>query len=411
MEPRAGGAASKHKRLVHVDAMRPVKQAGVVTTHALLFFAPAAGAAVGASLLLTHVTRFAFMFISAAMLVYAYPNLEDRGIGVFWRRRLLAVALPYVTWTVIYFAFESLPIGGIPAAFRPTGGIVASVPVTLEHLGTLLASGYYQLYYLVILLELYLVYPAFLWLLRTTEHHHVRLLATSVAVELALVSLLHWGLLPAWMSGNEASRELWNYQLYIVAGGIMAWHYQAVHRWLCSHRKLVLGAAAASLALAEVWFVLAQERLVPGLGGQDASGPFQPVVIPLFLAVIAALYLLGVSMSSSRLPARVRSWVHSGAENSYGVYLSQVLFISILAAAGWGTLDRIVPWPLVVGGAVLIVSASALALTAVLARLPGARATAGRARQPWPNRAVEPRIRCRPSTSHSWETSQVETPQ
>ena len=40
------------KRLDHIDAMRPVKQAGVVSTHTLLFFAPvAAGLTVAAALI------------------------------------------------------------------------------------------------------------------------------------------------------------------------------------------------------------------------------------------------------------------------------------------------------------------------------------------------------------------------
>ena len=109
--PPAGPASAsaparrrKRPRLVHVDAMRPIKQFGVVSTHSLQNFAPQASLGVGASLMLTHVTRFAFMFISAAMLVYAYPAVGPGGWRTFWRRRLLAVVLPYVTWTIIYFA-------------------------------------------------------------------------------------------------------------------------------------------------------------------------------------------------------------------------------------------------------------------------------------------------------------------
>ena len=103
----------RRPRLTHVDAMRPVKQFGVVSTHSLQSFAPAASLGVGASLMLTHVTRFAFMFISAAMLVYAYPAVGRGGWWTFWRRRLLAVVLPYATWTVIYFAV-GLAQAGLP---------------------------------------------------------------------------------------------------------------------------------------------------------------------------------------------------------------------------------------------------------------------------------------------------------
>jgi len=58
------------RRLDHVDAMRPVKQVGVVSTHSLLFFAPLATLSVGGALMLLHVTREAFLFISACMLTY-----------------------------------------------------------------------------------------------------------------------------------------------------------------------------------------------------------------------------------------------------------------------------------------------------------------------------------------------------
>ena len=51
------------RRLDQVDAMRPMKQAGVLSTHVLLFFAPAAASvSSGAALLLLHVSREGFFF-------------------------------------------------------------------------------------------------------------------------------------------------------------------------------------------------------------------------------------------------------------------------------------------------------------------------------------------------------------
>ena len=188
-------ARRRRPRLVHVDAMRPVKQFGVVSTHSLQSFAPQASLGVGASLMLTHVTRFAFMFISAAMLVYAYPAVGPGGWRTFWRRRLLAVVLPYVTWTIVYFAL-GLAQHGIGNATSDTG-----------HFFWLLLSGYDQLYFLVVLLQFYLIYPAFLWLLRRTERHHWWLLGASVAVEAVLFTLEHEWLVPSWMLNQAATRE------------------------------------------------------------------------------------------------------------------------------------------------------------------------------------------------------------
>jgi len=69
------------RRLDQVDAMRPIKQAGVVSTHAVIYFAPAAASlASGAALLLLHVSREGFFFISACMLTYAYAEMRLAGL-------------------------------------------------------------------------------------------------------------------------------------------------------------------------------------------------------------------------------------------------------------------------------------------------------------------------------------------
>lgn len=381
--PEAGSGVARgarRPRLIHVDAMRPVKQLGVVTTHSLLFFAPAASVGLGASLLVTHVTRFAFMFISAGILAYAYPNLRRSSLKTFWRRRLVAVALPYATWTLIYFFMASLPFASIPVAFRSGGGLSASPTVTLERFGYLLLTGYYQLYFLVLLLEFYVIYPAFSALLRRTASHHGALLFASVALQCVLGGLEHWAVLPPWMEGFWATRELWNYQLYLVAGGVLALHYHEVHHWLGTHRRQVAWFTAASFALAEGWYLLGTTGVVRGLSGVDATDPFQPIALPFFLGAIASVYLVGVALTHPRLPRPLRRLVASGAENSYGIYLSQVLFITLLSAIGFRHLDSVLPWPVVVVLGVAIVFTLAWATTALLARLPGAKATAGRGR-------------------------------
>jgi hypothetical protein len=110
------------RRLDHVDAMRPVKQAGVISTHAILYFAPAAASAgSGAALLLLHVSREGFFFISACMLTYAYTDLNRARLRRFYWRRFLSVGIPYLCWSVIYFLC-TLPVSHYPSttvAFRP----------------------------------------------------------------------------------------------------------------------------------------------------------------------------------------------------------------------------------------------------------------------------------------------------
>jgi len=78
--------------------------------------------------------------------------------------------------------------------------------------------------------------------------------------------------------------------------------------------------------------------------------------------------------------------VRSGSDNSYGVYLSQMLFINALIWAGWARLDSVVWWPLLCAATVVIVFLAGVALTSLLARTPLAVPLTGRQRQPWATR-------------------------
>jgi peptidoglycan/LPS O-acetylase OafA/YrhL len=378
------GKRARRRRLDHVDAMRPIKQLGMLSTHSLLLFAPAAslaGGAAGASLLVTHVSRFTFMFISAAMLVYAYPQLTPGSLRTFWRRRLLAVGLPYLTWTLVYFLLAGSHVPHVPPELSAGPGLVVNPARSAQNFLYLLGTGYFQLYYLLLLLELYLAYPALLWLLRRTAGHHVWLVIASFGAELVLTSLIHWAVLPSWLRGGGANKELWNYQLYLVAGGVLAWHYEQCHAWLRQHWRVVLATTAATALTVEAWYFAAL-YLWPGLAGALATEPFQPIVVPFYLALTASVYLLAVDLTDRRRSARTRTTIRRAADNSYGIYLCHAVFLIALTLIGWASLDAVLPWPVVVIAAVALVYVASTALTRALARLPGRRATVGETTKP-----------------------------
>jgi len=360
-------AAEQRRRLDHVDAMRPIKQAGVVSTHTLLFFAPVASLAVTGSLMLLHVTREAFLFISACMLTYSYGALTRGGYLHFYRRRTVSVAIPYLVWTAIYFAVTLHSLG-------------ASGWAVPGHFAYLVATGYYQLYYLLVIMEFYLLFPLLLLLVRRTAGHHGVLLLASLVAQVSLVSLMHWNVLPPALRGFWATREVLSYQFYLLAGMVVALHLDDVHLWLRAHVRLVLGATVLTAALAEVWVVLADHH-VAWTG--SSSDPLQPVVIPFNIAAIASIYLLGVFLVSKRRSTTTRAMVRSGSDDSYGVYLAQMVFVLALTGLGWQHLDQTIPWPLVSVLTVVVVFGACVALTGVLARTPLSVALTGRKRQPW----------------------------
>ena len=82
--------------------------------------------------------------------------------------------------------------------------------------------------------------------------------------------------------------------------------------------------------------------------------------------------------------------MHTASDNSYGVYLSQMLFINALIWAGWARLDSVVWWPLLCAATVVIVFLAGVALTSLLARTPLAVPLTGRQQQPWATRQPRP---------------------
>jgi hypothetical protein len=88
--------------------MRPVKQAAVISTHTLVFFAPlATSSAVVGVIMLTRFSRDAFLFVSACMLTYSYRDVGSFHLRSYFKRRFMSVGVPYLAWTVIYFFYTS----------------------------------------------------------------------------------------------------------------------------------------------------------------------------------------------------------------------------------------------------------------------------------------------------------------
>jgi peptidoglycan/LPS O-acetylase OafA/YrhL len=169
---------------------------------------------------------------------------------------------------------------------------------------------------------------------------------------------------------------------------VVAFHLDEVHRWLCSHVRLVLGATLASAAVAEAWYCLAVYHVVSWFG--SSSDPFQPIVIPWNIGAIASIYLLGVWLVSRRRSDRTRAATKIGSDDSYGVYLAQLVFITALGWAGWRHLNTYVPWPIVCLITVLVVFFACIALTELLARTPLAKPLTGRSRIPGRPRPAPP---------------------
>jgi peptidoglycan/LPS O-acetylase OafA/YrhL len=357
------------RRLDHVDAMRPVKQAGVISTHSVLYFAPAtASTGSGAALLLLHVSREGFFFISACMLTYVYADLNRAGLRRFYWRRFLSVGIPYLCWSIIYFLCT------LPASHY------ASMTEAFAGLASIVETGYYQLYFLLVIMQFYLVFPLVLQLLRRTRGHHGLVIVVTVLAQVVIAIGMHWNLLPREMV-RFGQQDILSYLLYLVGGCVVAFRFEQVHAWICAHARLIVALTAAVALAAEGIYFLAAFGGITVLG--SGSDPFQPSVIPFNVGAVACGYLAGVALVQPGRSRRVKAVVRCGSDNAFGVYLSHMLFITTLAWAGWGRFSSVIPWPVLCLATVAIVFAAGMTLTSVLARTPLAVPLTGRTQMPW----------------------------
>jgi peptidoglycan/LPS O-acetylase OafA/YrhL len=358
------------RRLDHIDAMRPIKQAGVVSTHTIVNFAPAAASlGSGAALLLLHVSREGFFFISACMLTYAYADLNWRGLPRFYWRRFVSVGVPYLCWTVIYYFF-----------LMPTAHYTG-VGSALHGLATMAETGYYQLYFLLVIAQFYVVFPIAAWLLRRTAGHHGIVLAVAALGQLAMSVLTHWQMLPPLMD-EYAQQDGLSYVLYLVGGCVVAAHLEQVDAWVRRHARLILTLTSVAALAAECVYFLAHYGVTSVLG--STSDPFQPSVIPFNIGAIACGYLAGIALVRPGRSRFTRAVVRSGSDDAYGIYLSHLLVLNALLWLGWKNVASLVPWPVFTVMTLGIVIACCVPLTELLSRTPLAVALTGRKQVPWP---------------------------
>jgi peptidoglycan/LPS O-acetylase OafA/YrhL len=383
--PTTGSAlAGNGFYLRQFDLFRAVTCVCVVAQHSVLWVVPG-GAPVGWGMVMVlHFTRNAFFFLSAFVAAYS-QRTRPRPVGALWYRRLSQILVPYLVWTA---AYVTLSIFLTSLTYDRSWSALA----------TDLWNGYYQLYYLVVLVQFYVLLPGLLWLVRKTRGHHLAVLLGSFAFQIALGICAHYlnagpgagGALHQVASDLLQSRLVVGYQLYLVAGLLAADHVDQVQRLVARYWRRVLAASAATLAVALGYYVYGLEiGQTPG----RASDLYQPVACAWFMAAIAGLYTLGwlwarrASRPPGRTTDRVVTW---GSDVSGGYYLSHIFVLQLVLlvmthtgfrnAVPWGADSAVLFAGTVAGTAVLV---SVLLRTPLRWALTGPDRTAERAKLRW----------------------------
>jgi peptidoglycan/LPS O-acetylase OafA/YrhL len=361
---------ARRPHVYELDPLRAVTAWSVVAVHVLAGTVLLNQSNVGvevqnAFVVAMHFTREVFIFVTAFALVYVYYG-KPFATRRFGARRSIGVLLPYCIWSVVYVWVNGA--GQSPATFLKT----AIVDI-------LTGNASYQLYYILLTLQFYIILPLFLLFLKRVAHHPWKVLSISFVIQVVLYYAdYHW-----LQQGTVASSGFWQivagfqdrfvlvYQFYFVLGGFTALYFQQIRSFLLRYGWFVACGMVAALAVLWLHFVLQIRVYQESIG--YATSVLQPVMVFYSLAVILFALWLACRWASHRYreggPRGHRIWqVLSDA--SFGVYLIHVLLLT--AILKWVVPAMPTAWPVAIRVILtwLMTAGSATAVSVTLLHIP-----------------------------------------
>src|SRR5579871_523715 len=322
-----------------------------------------------------HFTRETFMFVTAFALVYVYYG-KPFAPGRFWKRRGLGVVLPYIIWSAISIRITLPPQAPLPFLHTLLWDLITG-------------NASYQLYYILLTIQFYLLFPLFLVFLGKVQRHPCMTLAISFLLEVITLYVIARYIQTVSLSGNAGvlinllkDRFVLVYQFYFVLGALTALYLQQVRAFVLRHQVWILGAFIAALIALELHYAAALE--IERAPISVATAVLQPIMAFYSLAVIAFLYWQAyrwVNRRARTAPKRGQHIWQTCSNASFGIYLVHPLFLTpilslIAALSAWPVMVLVVlTWTLT--------SAASLAFCMLLLNIPLLSRLIGR-EQPMP---------------------------
>ncbi|MDQ1493239.1 MAG: hypothetical protein QOJ23_5753, partial [Actinomycetota bacterium] len=175
--------AARRGYLPQADVVRLLTFGAVIGVHAVAFTEAPSSRGWAGVLMLLQFGREVFFALTGFVLVHSARGRTVDG-RAFWRKRFPAVVAPYLAWSAIYTAFH---VWG-PAHQRLTGAAVLWAFAT--------GNAEYHLYFLLVSMQLYLVFPLLLRFVRRTEARAWPVLGVVAAVNVAWLAWLQYGTPP-----------------------------------------------------------------------------------------------------------------------------------------------------------------------------------------------------------------------
>ncbi|MFD0896453.1 acyltransferase [Loigolactobacillus binensis] len=325
-------AKKKRPYLYEVDFMRIFFIFGVLLNHTTTTFAAQMTNATGwphllllSTHLLIHFTRMGFMFMTGLVLTLNYYHRDNW--PSFFKKRFAGSGWPYLLWNLVLMTLATLV--SVPGFSWTNFGST--------YLDALLHGDQFYMYYILVTLQLYLLFPFIVKLFKRWTKGHNKILLISFLIQLGLMFAIKYGL-----PHIDDSHWLWwfraygvnvfTYQFYFIFGAYTSLHYQEVNAFIQRHIKAI-ATVTITLGVGTVAYY-AWNRGVLGLSHTAAVSPHQPYMLIYDSMMIIFVFWIGKAYAYWRqhgIWPWFEKFVRNGAKVSFGIYLDQMIGLTILS--------------------------------------------------------------------------------
>lgn len=295
------------KRIEEADYMKGVAILAVILIHVTAFSMRSFHQLTdgGVFFAINQLGRFCvpvFFMISGLFLFYRYYDNEPFPVKSFFKKRTMYILIPYLIWSVIYLIYGKM----VHPETVPGPGIKS-----IEAIFT--GGAYYHLYFLVVMVQFYVLLPVLIWAFR--KFGGITVVAFSLLVNVIAGSMTWWEVvdkLPWLASYNQNAMYYFPVWLfYFCLGGWIGQHADQVYQYVkkIPFSATVLFYLASAVAMMIEGFV------------RKHTGFFNYSVFAYSICTLMLLYQMFCKWKFS--------WMYMLGKYSFGLYLIHPMLLNL----------------------------------------------------------------------------------
>lgn len=364
---------TESKKHVHeIDLIRSISVFSVVALHTLSYtkFLIKDIESLRLFYILGHTLNYnreMFMFVTAFVLTYVYLPREI-SLKKFYMRRLLIVFIPYVLWSVIYLLIRHFPTS-LPQFLTKTFDAV------------LTGDASFQLYYILLTLQFYAIFPFFLVFIKKVKQRPWIALSIGLVIQLLWMyydfNYIQTGVHtpPEFLERVVKYRDriFLVYGFFFLLGGISAVYFESARRLLVRYASYIPVLFASAITLYSLHYFY--QFTVQKIPIMRAAGALQPSVVLYSIAVIIFFMWIATRWAEKR---RLHTIVHTISNTSFGIFFVHVLALDLTRSYFLPIIPSFVPVFFQIFLVLIVAFGSSVLISQILIKTPFLGWTVGR---------------------------------